>query len=106
MEACYTKIESKTCVLRKCEKRIWSWPASVKLGSGDPTVEQKSTEIDLKMKSTWEGILASIFHEFWSILEAKMAPSWGQKSTKNRSKKASKKRCKKDRHQDGQQDAP
>ena len=24
MEACCIKIESKTCVLRKCEKRIWS----------------------------------------------------------------------------------
>ena len=35
-------------------------------------------KIDQKMKSTWEGILASIFHGFWSILEAKLAPSWSQ----------------------------
>ena len=34
------------------------------------------------MKSSWEGILASIFHGFWSILEAKLAPSWGRKSIK------------------------
>ena len=34
------------------------------------------SKIDQKMKSSWEGILASIFHEFWWILEAKLAPSW------------------------------
>ena len=37
---------------------------------------------DQKMRSRWEGILASIFHGFLSILEAVLAPSWSQKSTK------------------------
>ena len=54
------------------------------------------SKIDQKMKSRWEGILASIFHGFWSILEAKLAPSWGRKSIKNRSKMASKNRCQKE----------
>ena len=54
------------------------------------------SKIDEKMKSRWEGILASIFHGFSSILEAKLAPSWGRKSIKNQSKKALKKRCEKE----------
>ena len=33
-------------------------------------------KIDQKMKASWEGLLASIFHGFSSILEAKMDPSW------------------------------
>ena len=52
-------------------------------------------KIDQKMKSSWEGILASIFHGFWSILEAKMAPSWGRKSIKNRSQKGIEKHMRK-----------
>ena len=39
-------------------------------------------KIDQKMKSSWEGILASIFDGFWWILEAKLAPCWGRKSIK------------------------
>ena len=34
------------------------------------------SKIYQKSLSTWEGLLASIFHGFWSILEAKMEPSW------------------------------
>ena len=52
----------------------------------DPGVEvgsQNRSKIDQKRNSTWEGILASIFHGFWSILEAKLAPSWGRKSIQN-----------------------
>ena len=59
----------------------------------DPGVEVGSpnrSKIDQKRNSTWEGILASIFHRFSSILEAKMEPSWEGKSIKNRSKRASK----------------
>ena len=44
----------------------------------DPGVEvgsQNRSKIDQKRNFTWEGILASIFHGFWSILEAKLAPS-------------------------------
>ena len=55
-------------------------------------VESKNRlKIDQKMKSTWEGILASIFHRFWWILETKLDPSWHQKSNKNGYKKPSKK---------------
>ena len=50
-------------------------------------------KIHPKMKASWEGLLASIFHGFSSILEAKMEPSWEGKSIRNRSKKASKNRC-------------
>ena len=53
-------------------------------------------KIDQKRSSTWEGLLASIFSEFWWILEAKLAPSWHPKSIKNQSKKASKNRCQKE----------
>ena len=40
------------------------------------------SKINKKTKSRWEGILASIFHGFCSILEAKLAPSWGRISNK------------------------
>ena len=43
---------------------------------------KNQSKIDKKMKSRWEGILASIFHGFWLILEAKLAPSWGRISKK------------------------
>ena len=43
------------------------------------------SKIDQKSLSTWEALLASIFHGFWSILEAKMDPSWEGNSKKNRS---------------------
>ena len=52
-------------------------------------------KIHPKMKASWEGLLASIFHGFSSILEAKMEPSWEGKSIRNRSKKASRNRCQK-----------
>ena len=47
------------------------------------------------MVSRWEGILVLIFHGFWSILEAKMEPSWEGKSIKNRCKKGIKKQMRK-----------
>ena len=53
------------------------------------------SKIDQKSFSTWEALLASIFHGFWSILEAKMEPCWPGKSIKNRSQKALKNRCEK-----------
>ena len=49
-----------------------------------------------KMRSRWEGILASIFHGFWSIFETMLAPSWDRKSIKNRSKKVLKNRWQKE----------
>ena len=40
-------------------------------------------KIDQKMKSTWEGILASIFHRFWWILGAKLGGKIEPRSIKN-----------------------
>ena len=34
---------------------------------------QNPSKIDQKSISTWEGLLASIFHGFWWILEAKLS---------------------------------
>ena len=65
----------------------------------DPGVEvesQNRLKIDPKTKLGWEGLLASIFHGFWWILEAKMGPSWPPKSNKNRSQEASKNRRQKE----------
>ena len=49
-------------------------------------------KIDQKMKSTWEGILASIFHRFWWILGAKLGGKIEPKSIKNGIEKTMKKR--------------
>ena len=48
----------------------------VEVGTKNPS------KTHLKRSSTWEGLLASIFHGFWWILEAKLAPSWGRISKK------------------------
>ena len=56
---------------------------------------KKRSKIDQKSFSTWEGILALIFHRFSPILEAKKEPSWEGKWIKNRSQKALKIRCEK-----------
>ena len=63
--------------------------------SGVEVESQNRPKIDPKTKLGWEGLLASIFHGFWWILEAKMGPSWHPKSNKNRSQEASKKGCQK-----------
>ena len=39
----------------------------VEVGTKNPS------KINLKRSSTWEGLLASIFHGFWWILEAKLS---------------------------------
>ena len=48
--------------------------------SGVEVESQNRPKIDPKTKLGWEGLLASIFHGFWWILEAKMGPSWPPKS--------------------------
>ena len=48
-------------------------------------------KIDQKMKSTWEGILASIFHRFWWILGAKLGGKIEPRSIKNGIEKKMKK---------------
>ena len=70
---------------------------------------QNPSRIDQKSISTWEGLLTSIFHRFWWILEAKMGPSWDGKSIKNRSKRDMKKelaRCPAIKGQGGAWGAP
>ena len=49
-------------------------------------------KIDQKMKSTWEGILASIFHRFWWILGAKLGGKIEPRSIKNGTEKLIEKR--------------
>ena len=41
------------------------------------------TKNDQKMRSRWEGLLTSIFYRFWSILGAKLGPSWEGKSSQD-----------------------
>ena len=70
---------------------------------------QNPSKINQKSISTWEGLLTSIFHRFSLILEAKMKPSWEEKSIKNRSKRDMKKelaRCPAIKGQGGARDAP
>ena len=43
------------------------------------------SKIDQKGRSTWEGILASIFNGFWWIFRWKMDASWHPNGIKNRS---------------------
>ena len=49
-------------------------------------------KIDQKMKSTWDGISASIFHRFWWIFGAKLGGKNEPKSINNGIEKTSKKR--------------
>ena len=69
---------------------MFSWVHGLQVGS------KNRSQIDQKSITRWEGLPTSIFSRFWWILEAKLAPSWNQKSIKNRSKKAFKKRCEKE----------
>ena len=50
------------------------------------------SKIDQKMKSRWEGILASIFDRFWWILGAKLGSEIHQKSIQKGIEKVMKKR--------------
>ena len=82
----------------KCEKRFFEKSCSrcsggsileilgVEVGSKD------RLKINLKMKSTWEGILASIFDRFWWILGAKLGGKIEPRSIKNGIEKTMKKR--------------
>ena len=59
----------------KIQKILKANGISMIFGVRGVQIETKNrSKIDQKMKSSWEGILASIFHGFWSILEAKLAP--------------------------------
>ena len=79
-----------------CEKRFFEKPCSRCSGGsifeilGVEVGSKNRFNIDLKMKSTWEGILALIFHRFWWILGGKLGGQIEPRSRKNRSKKASK----------------
>ena len=92
MEASWHQNRSKIDAC--CETRFFANSCSPCSGGSKNGVQgvqvgsKNRSKIDQKMKSRWEGILASIFHRFWSIFGA----SWGRKSSQDRSKKASKKR--------------
>ena len=59
-----------------------NWVRGVQVGS------KNRSKIDQKMRSTWEGILASIFNGFWWILGAKLGPSWEGKSSQDKPRQA------------------
>ena len=70
--------QNRSKIDAKCEKRFFEKPCS--RCSGGLIFEvlrfevgnKNQSKIDPKMKSTWEGILASIFHRFWWILGGKL----------------------------------
>ena len=53
---------------------VFSWVSGVEVGS------QHRSKIDQKMKSRWEGVLASIFGGFWWALGAKLVTKMKPKS--------------------------
>ena len=59
-----------------------NWVRRVQVGS------KNRSKIDQKRISTWEGILASIFDRFCSILGAKLGPTWEGKSSQERPRQA------------------
>ena len=61
----------------------------------DPGVEvgsKNQSKIYQKRRSTWEGILTSIFHRFWWILGAKLGGKIEPRSIKNGTEKLIEKR--------------
>ena len=87
-----TKMGSNYDFSENTKKRIWSLPASAKLGSGDPSWEQKLTKNRSK-HGVQDGMHLGIeflthFNGFW---EASWEPKW----TKNQSRKALEKGCQK-----------
>ena len=67
------------------------WKTMILKVPGVEVGSKSRSKIDQKSMLTGEGFLASIFHRFWWILEAKLDPSWHQKSNKNGYEKPSKK---------------
>ena len=96
MKACWHQIQRK--IDTNCEKRFFDKSCSrcsgglirevlgVEVGSKNPSKN------DQKMKSTWEGILASIFGGIWWILGGKLGGKIEPRGIKNGSEKAMKKR--------------
>ena len=70
--------EHRNAILRKscshCSGGANFLDSEVQVGS------KNRSKIDHKMRSTWEGILASIFDRFWWILGAKLGSKIDQKS--------------------------
>jgi len=95
MEACWHQNRWK--IDTNCEKRFLDKSCSrcsgglirevpgVEVGSKNPSKN------DQKMKSTWEGILASIFNGFWGILGGKLGGKIEPRGTKNGIEKTMKK---------------
>ena len=82
--------EHRNAILRKscshCSGGSNFLDSEVQVGS------KNRSKIDEKMRSTWEGILASIFDRFWWILGAKLGGKIEPKSIKNGIEKTMKKR--------------
>ena len=61
------------------------------LDSGVQVGSKNRSKIDQKLRSTWEGILASIFHRFWWILGGKLGGKIEPRGIKNGIEKTMKK---------------
>ena len=95
MKACWHQNQRK--IDTNCEKRFFDKSCSrcsgglirevlgVEVGSKNPSKN------DQKMKSTWEGILASIFNGFWWILGGKLGGKIEPRGIKNGIEKTMKK---------------
>ena len=69
---------------------MFSWVHGLQVGS------KNRSKIEQKSITRWKGLPTSIFSGFWWIWEAKLAPSWDEKSINNCKKKASNNKCQKE----------
>ena len=85
MDACYERrFFEKSC--SPCSGGSKNEVQGVQVGS------KKRSKIDQKMKSTWEGTLASIFYGFWWILGGKLGSKIEPRSIEKGIEKTMKKR--------------
>ena len=82
--------EHRNAILRKscshCSGGVNFLDSEVQVGS------KNLSKIDEKLRSTWEGILASIFDGFWWISGVKLGSKINQKTIKNGIEKTMQKR--------------
>ena len=86
------KSEPKSMLPLKLKNQLNASPLAPNWVRGVQVGSKNRSKIDQKMRSTWEGILASIFHRFWWILGGKLGGKIEPKSIKNGIKKTMKKR--------------
>ena len=96
MEACWLPKSSKNrCHLQEAIFRKPCFSQGKTIILKDPGVEigsKNRSKIYQKRRSTWEGILTSIFHRFWWILGAKLGGKIEPRSMQNGIEKTIEKR--------------